>query len=104
MKDLVDKVSRGTRIWNKDEYAKFIKRLSKLGVKRKRFLRLANAEKDEEEEDSWAKRLSFIFGFFYKALWVYTKYLGKRDDWIGHDNDGMIEWDMVEWNIIMTGC
>ncbi len=52
MKDLVGEVSGGTRIWTKDEYAEFIGRLSKLEVKRKVFLRLANAEEDEEEEDS----------------------------------------------------
>ncbi len=52
MKDLVGEVSGSTRIWTKDEYAKFTGRLSKPEVKRKVFLRLANAEEDEEEEDS----------------------------------------------------
>ncbi len=52
MKDLVGKVSGGTHIWTKDEYAEFTERLSKPEVKRKVFLRLANAEEDEEEEDS----------------------------------------------------
>ncbi len=79
----------------KDEYVEFIGRLSKPEIKRKIFLRLANVEEDEEEEDFWAKRLSFIFGFFYKALWIYTNYLGKWDNWIGYDNDRMIEWNMI---------
>ncbi len=51
MKDLVGEVSGGTRIWIKDEYIEFTKRLSKLEVKRKVFLRLANVDEDEEEED-----------------------------------------------------
>ncbi len=46
--------------------------LSKLEVKEKMFLRLASMKEDEEEENSWAKRLgfnlkvllSFIFSFF----------------------------------------
>ncbi len=50
MKDLVGKVSRGTCIWTKDEYAEFTRGLSKPEVKRKVFLRLANAEEDEEED------------------------------------------------------
>ncbi len=52
MKDLVGEVSVGTRIWTKDEYTEFTGRLSKPEVKRKVFLRLANEEEDEEEEDS----------------------------------------------------
>ncbi len=52
MKDLVREVSGGTHIWTKDEYAEFTGRLSKPEIKRKVFLRLANAEEDEEEEDS----------------------------------------------------
>ena len=72
MKDLVGKESGNTRIWIKDEYTEFTGRLSKPEVKKKVFLRLANAEEDEEEKDSWAKRLgsnskvflSFIFDFF----------------------------------------
>ncbi len=59
-------------IWTKDEYVEFIKRLSKLKVKKKVFLRLANVEKDKEEEHFLAKRLGsnsevflyFIFYFF----------------------------------------
>ncbi len=50
--DLVGEVSGGTRIQTKDKYVEFIGRLSKPEVKRKVFLRLANAEEDEEEEDS----------------------------------------------------
>ncbi len=107
IKDLVDEVSGATRIWTKDKYTEFTKRLNKLEVKRKVFLRLANVEKDKKEEDSWAKRLdsntkvslSFIFGFFYNFLWVYIKYLGKQDDWMRYNNDGIIEWDMI-----MMGC
>ncbi len=103
MKDLVGKVSESTRIWTKDEYTEFTKKLSKSKIKRNVFLRLVKAEEDEKEEDSWAKTLGsntkvfllFIFGFFYNSLWVYTKYLGKWDDWIGYDNDRMIEWDMI---------
>ncbi len=52
MKDLGGEVSGGTCIWTKDEYAKFTGRLIKPEVKKKVFLRLANAEEDEEEEDS----------------------------------------------------
>ncbi len=52
MKDLVGEVLGGTRIWTKDKYTEFTGRLSKLEVKRKVFLRRANAEEDEEEEDS----------------------------------------------------
>lgn len=46
-------------IWNQNKYVKFTKRLSRLKVKRKVFLRLVNVEKDEEEEGSYAKRLDF---------------------------------------------
>ncbi len=46
MKDLFGKVLGSTRIWTKDEYAEFTGRLSKLEVKKKVFLRLANAEED----------------------------------------------------------
>ncbi len=52
MKDLVGDISGGTCIWIKDKYAEFTKRLSKPEVKRKVFLKLANVEEDEEEEDS----------------------------------------------------
>ncbi len=52
MKNLIGKISGGMHIWTKDEYVEFTGRLSKPEVKRKVFLRLANAEKDEEEEDS----------------------------------------------------
>ncbi len=52
IKDLVGEVSGGTRIWTKDKYAELTGRLSKPEVKRKVFLRLANAKEDEEEEDS----------------------------------------------------
>ncbi len=52
MKDLVGEVSKGTCIWTKDEYTEFTGRPSKPEVKKKVFLRLANTEEDEEEEDS----------------------------------------------------
>ena len=52
MKDLIGEVSGGMRIWTKDKYAEFTKKLSKSEVKRKVFLRLANVKKDEQEEDS----------------------------------------------------
>ncbi len=52
MKDLVGEVSGGMHIWTKDEFAEFTGRLSKPEVKKKVFLRLANVEKDEKEEDS----------------------------------------------------
>ncbi len=52
MKDPVGEVSGGMRIWTKDKYAEFTGKLSKPEVKRKVFLRLANAEEDEEEENS----------------------------------------------------
>ena len=72
MKDLIGEESRNTCIWTKDKYAEFIGKLSKPKIKKKVFLKLANPEEDEEEEDSWAKRLGsnskvflfFIFGFF----------------------------------------
>ncbi len=99
IKDLVGEVSKGSYIWTKDEYAEFTGRLSKPEVKKKVFLRLTNA-KEDKEEDSWAKKLSFIFGFFYKAMWFYIKYLGERNDWIGYDNDGMIKWDMIMMALI----
>ena len=63
-------------------------------------MRLANAEENEKNVDFWAKKLGFInmevfllfiFGFFYNCLWVYTKYLSKKVDWIGHENSGMIK-------------
>ncbi len=52
MKDLVGEISRSAHIWTKDKYAEFIGRLSKLEVKKKVLLRLANVEEDEEEENS----------------------------------------------------
>ncbi len=52
IKDLFGEISGGTRIWTKDEYVELTGRLSKPEVKRKVFLRLANAEEDKEEEDS----------------------------------------------------
>ena len=52
MKDLVGKISGDIRIWTKNKYAKFTKRLNKPEVKKKVFLRLANMKKDEKEEDS----------------------------------------------------
>ncbi len=52
MKNLVGKVPKGTHIWTKDEYIEFTGRLSKPELKKKVFLRLANAEEDEEEEYS----------------------------------------------------
>ena len=39
------------RIWTKDKYAEFTRKLSKLEIKRKVFLRLANTKEDEKEED-----------------------------------------------------
>ncbi len=50
--NLVGEILGSTRIWTKDEYAEITGRLSKSEVKRKLFLRLANAEEDEEQEDS----------------------------------------------------
>ncbi len=99
MKDLIGKILRDTYIWTKDNYAEFTRKLSKLEIKRNIFLKLVNTEKDEEEEDFWAKRLSsnfkvflsFIFSFFYNTLWVYIKYLGKLDNWMRYNNDKMIE-------------
>ena len=52
MKDLVSEESEGTCIWTKDKYIEFTKKLSKLEVKKKIFLRLANTEENEEEKDS----------------------------------------------------
>ena len=51
MKDLISKISKCIYIWTKDEYAEFTKKLSKQEVKKKIFLKLANVEEDEEEED-----------------------------------------------------
>ncbi len=76
MKDLVGEISRGMYIWTKDKYVEVIGKLSIPEIKKKIFLRLANAEKDKKEEDSKAKRLgfnpevflSFIFVFFYISL------------------------------------
>ena len=39
-------------IWTKDKFIKFTEKLSKLKVKKKVFLRLANVKEKEEEEDS----------------------------------------------------
>ena len=51
MKDLVSKVFRSKRIKIKDRYVEFIKNLSKSEIKKKVFLKLANAKEDEKEED-----------------------------------------------------
>lgn len=52
IEDLVSKIPRDQRIWTKDKYIEFIRKLSKqLEVKKKIFLRLANAEEDKEEEE-----------------------------------------------------
>ncbi len=85
---MIGEVLGGMRIWTIDKYIEFTGNLSKPKVKKKIFLKLANVEKDKEEENSWAKRLGFylkvllffIFVFFYNSLWVYIKYLGKWDD------------------------
>lgn len=52
MNDLVNKISRDIYILSEDKYIEFIKKLSKLEVKNKVFLKLVNAEKDKKKEDS----------------------------------------------------
>lgn len=52
MNDLINKISRDIYISSKDKYVEFIRKLSKLEVKNKVFLKLANAEKDKKKEDS----------------------------------------------------
>ncbi len=52
MKNLICKESGGMCIWTKDEYAEFIKRLSKPEVKKKVFLKLINVEEDKKEDES----------------------------------------------------
>lgn len=50
MKYLVNQVLRDIYIWTQDEYAKFNRKLSRLEVKKKVFLRFANVEKDGKKE------------------------------------------------------
>lgn len=51
MKNLVGEVTGDTHIQIQDEYAEFIKILSKLEVKRRVFLKLANVVEEEKEDE-----------------------------------------------------
>ena len=73
MKDPVVKISRSTCIGTKDEYAEFTGRLllSKPEIKKNLFLKLANIEKDKEEENSSAKRISFNSEVFLSFIFIF---------------------------------
>lgn len=47
MKDLFNRLLKNLRIQTQNEYVKFIKTLSRLKMKKKVFMKLANVEKDE---------------------------------------------------------
>lgn len=52
MKDIISNISKNINIWIKEKYIKFTKKISKVKIKKKVFLKLVNAKKDEEEKDS----------------------------------------------------